>query len=167
ISFSKTVGQDYQTNLRIFDIATGAEKANYDLGKDHYYSLAYSPDGKKIACGFSDRSVVLEVATGRVLYRLNDRPVTLCFSANGKYLAAYGIGCVRLWDAETGKELHEQTGSLETTMAIGVSADAQLITTAGWLDQSVTIWESATGKLVRRLPLTTGERRYIVGLSFS
>src|SRR5262249_40046322 len=36
-----------------------------------------------------------------------------------------------------------------------------------WLDQSVSLWDLESCKLVRQFSLTTGEKRYIVGLQFS
>src|SRR5262249_22688447 len=63
--------------VRLFDLASGKQVAQFPLGHEYgYFSLAFAPDGKTLACGFSDRSCVLDGTTGRVLYRLTGRPMS-------------------------------------------------------------------------------------------
>jgi hypothetical protein len=53
--------------IRLFDLASGIEQAQIPLGKEDQYvgspyspafSLAFSPNGNTLACGFADRAFV-------------------------------------------------------------------------------------------------------------
>src|SRR5262245_7124223 len=156
-----------ETVLRLFDLASGKEVKQFPLGTtEWYFSLAFSPDGKALACGRSERSFVLEVATGRVLHRLAGHTGTMAFSPDGKTLLASADNGLRLWDAVTGQERRERIGGLSYSPATAMSPDGRLLATAGWGDREVSLWDTASGRLVRRLPLA-GERRYVRNLAFS
>src|SRR5262249_20696268 len=137
------------------------------LGTDEsYFSLAYSPDGKTLACGLSDRSLVLDAGTGRLLYRLTGRPLSLSFSRDGKTLLGSSGQRLRLWDAATGRERHEQAGEFRANLTTALSPDGRLLAAAGWMDRAVNVWDTSRGRLLRQLPLK-GEERYARNLSFS
>jgi WD40 repeat protein len=155
------------TVIRLFDLATGKQRKQFSLGgEDSFYSLAFSPEGKKLACGLSDSSRVLDCATGRVLYRLPDRPLALSFSPDGKTLAASTGNRLRFWDAATGKERLTLPEGLGFTPAIAVSPDGKVLAAGDWMDQAVSVWDASTGRLLRRLPLK-GEKRYVRNVAFS
>jgi WD40 repeat protein len=132
-----------------------------------FYSLAFSPDGKKLACGFSDESRVLDLTTGRELYRLTGRPIMMSFTPDGRTLIASTGSRLRLWDAATGKELHERPGDFGDPLATAMSPDGGLLAAADWLDRHVSLWDVTDGRLVRRLPLLKGGRRYVRNLAFT
>ena len=89
------------------------------------YSVAFSPDGKRLACGSATwdstkRSYgagevkVWDVQTGRELLVLKHTgSVSVAYSPDGKRLASAGqkpgpaavVGEVKVWDAETGQEV--------------------------------------------------------------
>src|SRR5262249_14860765 len=153
--------------LRLFDLATGNEEAQFPLDDEHpYYSLAFSPDGKTLACGFSDKSCVLDVATGRVLYHLSGRPVAMAFAPDGKTLAASSGHRLRFWDMATGKEQHDWPGEFGYTPVLAASPDGRLLAAGDWMDPAVSVWDTASGRLLRQLPLQ-GEKRYVRNLAFA
>jgi RNA polymerase sigma factor (sigma-70 family) len=153
--------------LRLFAADGGKELAQFPLpGEGYFFSLAFSPDGKVLACGFSDDSCVVDLASGRILYRLTDRPLGLSFSPDGKTLAAHNAHRLRFWNAATGKEFHEQSGDFGFTPVTAVSPDGKLLAGAGWMDQAVGLWDTASGRLLRRIPLA-GEKHYVNSLSYS
>jgi WD40 repeat protein len=153
--------------FRFFDLKTGKEVRQFPQGnEDSFYSLAFSPDGKQLACGFSDTSRVLDATTGRVLYRLTGRPITMAYAPDGKTLLSSWGDALRTWDAATGKELFSQAGTFESTAVTAISPDGRLLASAGWIDSKVTVWETASGRLLRQLPLK-GEGRYVRNLTFS
>jgi WD40 repeat protein len=156
-----------ETVILLHELATGMEVARFPQGHEYgYFSLAFSPDGKSLACGFSDRSFVMDCATGRPRFTLPDRPISLDFSPDGAVLAASTGSRLRLWDAATGKERHDLPGELGSTLVAAASPDGRLLAAADWLDQSVSLWDVISGRLRTRLPLK-GETRYVRDLYFS
>ncbi|MBV8268791.1 MAG: hypothetical protein JO252_20885, partial [Planctomycetaceae bacterium] len=80
-------------------------------------SMAFSPDGKTLAAGYSGGVVLWDVAAGQ---RLGDEPLPVregivggvAFSPDGKTLAAgysgFGVGGVVLWDVAAGQRLGDE-----------------------------------------------------------
>jgi RNA polymerase sigma factor (sigma-70 family) len=155
-----------QTVIRLLELATGKEIKRFPLGTERwYFSLAFSPDGKALACGFSDDGFVMDCSTGRVLYHLKESPARLSFSRDGKTLLASSGQRVRLWDAATGKERHDFPGEFQSSLATALSPDGRLLAAAAWHDREVSLWDPRSGRLVHRLPLK-GEGMYVRSLSF-
>jgi RNA polymerase sigma factor (sigma-70 family) len=154
--------------LRLFSLDGGKEVGQFPTGDEnqHYYSLAFSPDGKTVGCGSSDSSFLADVASGRVLHRLSGRPLGLSFSPDGKTLAAHTGQRLRFWDAATGKERFDRPGEFGFTPVTALSPDGRTLASADWMNQDAGLWDAATGRLLRRLPLG-GAHRYVRNLSFS
>jgi RNA polymerase sigma factor (sigma-70 family) len=155
--------------IRVFDVATGKELAQYRLGfEGAFFSLAVSPDGKLLGCGASDRSCLLDLSTGKVLHPLTGRPWGLAFTPDGKtFVASADASHLRFWDVATGKERHEQPGNFgHSLLATSASPDGRLLAAADWPDRAVHVWDTSNGRLIRRLSLA-GEGRYTRDLAFS
>jgi WD40 repeat protein len=156
-----------ETAIRTFDLETGKELAQIPMRHNHsYYSLAFSADGKSLACCFSDRSCVIDCATGRVLYELTQRPIHPAFAPEGKTLVASAGHYLRVWDATTGKELHGQRGDFGYAPALAISPGGRHLASGDWMEQQVSVWDSASGRLVQSLPLK-GKERYVRNVAFS
>ncbi|HKB37981.1 MAG TPA: hypothetical protein VKD72_16155, partial [Gemmataceae bacterium] len=141
--------------VRLFDLASRKEVAQFPLGREVWYqSFAFAPDGKTLACGFSDRGCLLDCATGRVLYRLTGWAMGLSFSPDGKLLLSRTDCKLRLWDTATGKELQERPSNYfgwgGTT---AFSPDGRLLATACGLDHTVSLWDTKHGRMLRQMPL--------------
>src|SRR5262249_49115467 len=88
--------------VRLFDLASGQLIRQIPLGTEEpYYSLAFSPDGTTLACGFSDKSCLLDSTTGRVLHRFSGRPIRMAFAPDGKTLIGSTGQRIRTWNAAT------------------------------------------------------------------
>lgn len=77
--------------------------------------MVWSPDGKRIASGSTDKSVqVFDAATGNHLYtyrRHTDEITTVTWSPDSKYIASGSADkTVRTWDASTGATLYTYDG---------------------------------------------------------
>jgi WD40 repeat protein len=123
---------------------------------DSFGPAALSPDGKLAAVGSrgANGGAVYEVATGRRVCRLG-RPQAdlrpICFSPDGKFLAAHGGDAdVSLFDPATGVILRTlKRGQAAITAAVLTPGGKGLL--AAESDGTIRLWDPRTGSPVRRL----------------
>ena len=89
--------------VKLWDVATGQETVTLK-GHTSVYSVAFSPDGARIASASSDRTVKLwDAATGQETVTLKghtDGVYSVAFSPDGKRIASGSYDkTVKLWDA--------------------------------------------------------------------
>lgn len=156
-----------ETLIRLFDLESGKETAQIPMGtNDPIYKVAFSPDGNVLACGFSERSCLFNLRTGQVLHQMSDRSWALAFAPNGKTLVGRANHRLRVWDVETGKERHDRPGDFASGLILATSPDSRFVAAVDWTDRTVSLWETASGRLSGRLPLK-GDARYVVDLRYS
>ena len=95
----------------MWDADTGQEILTLKGHTDGVNSVAFSPDGKRLASAEHDNTVkVWDAATGQELLTLKGHTGNavsgVAFSPDGKRLASAGWWdqTVRLWDADTGQD---------------------------------------------------------------
>jgi WD40 repeat protein len=93
--------------IKLWDAQTGMELSAFE-GHAGVGSIAFSPDGKRLACGCGDKTVRLwDLATGQEVLSLKGRAGrvnSVSFSPDGQRLASgtdLGEGAVRVWEATT------------------------------------------------------------------
>ncbi len=116
------------------------------------WTVAYSPDGKRIATASADKTAkIWDAATGKLLLTLvghTDSVHVIAFSPDGKHLAtASDDHTAKIWDAATGKELFTLSGHQDIVFSVAYSPDGRLVATAGTNDRTVRIWDAGTGQL--------------------
>jgi WD40 repeat protein len=148
-------------------------------------SAGFSPSGKLIVTGSSDRRVkIWNAATGQVEIQLpaeHSQPVTSAvFSPVDKderlLLTASEDGTARIWDSSARRELrvlkhHEAKGPIKAVRAAIFSPDGKNVLTA-CEDATARIWDAASGRPIATLKLdgpalcvaySADGRRIIVG----
>ena len=155
-------------------VCTQAEESALfvELHKGTIRSVAFSPDGKKIAaCGDGNIALIWDVASGKELVRLEGHKAELfnggirsvSFSPDGKRIVTGGCDCtIRIWDTDSGKELKKLEGHEKWVFA-AFSPDGKKIA-SGSGDGFVRIWDAESGKELKKWRGHTGT---IGSLAFS
>jgi WD40 repeat protein/serine/threonine protein kinase len=136
--------------VKVWDAQTGRELHTLKGHVAPVGSLAFSPDGKRLASASADLMVkVWETKTGKELLSIEEQPFRLnhtwgvCFSPDGKRLAIFSQNRVRVWDAQTGQQLLTIEPGLPWLFD-SVAFDGRRI--AGvFADTTVKVWDAQTG----------------------
>ena len=114
------------------------------------WSVAYSPDGKRIATASQDKTAkIWDATTGQLLLTLMGHTASvngIAYSLDGKRIATTSDDhTARVWDAATGEELLTLSGHTDWVYRIAFSPDgARLVTTSN--DETARVWGAQTGK---------------------
>jgi WD40 repeat protein/serine/threonine protein kinase len=84
-------------------------------------------------------------------------------SGSGTWYAGKDDGDVKIWDANSGKELHTLERNIGTVFAVDFSPDGRLLATAG-RSGKIVLWNPETGERLRELP---GHPTAVLDIEFS
>lgn len=159
-------------NVRVYDLTTG-DLLRTLRGGFRVLSVAFSPDGRRLASAGHDRIVQLwDTTSGREVLSLRDHTDMVgrvLFSPDGQRLAsASADGTVRVWNASP---FDENADPLTRTLRrddgeffrVAFSADSRLLASAN-ADGSITHWDAQTGEEVRAFQ---GHKEAVVSVAFS
>jgi WD40 repeat protein len=132
------------------------------------YTLAFSPNGSRLASGSYDHTVRLwDPATGQCLQTLEGHSSgvrTLASSPDGSRLASGSEDhTVRLWDLATAQSLQTLEGHRGWMNTLAFSLDGSRLA-SGSDDRTVRLWNPATGKCLQTLE---GHSGWVYTLAFS
>jgi WD40 repeat protein len=133
-----------------------------------FNAVSFSPDGATVLGTSSDAA---QIALWRVSDRAKDAEIrsvdgrvwTAQFMPDGERIVTVGGNDARVWSMET----HRQVLRLSPHGAVSSAAlshDGKYAVTGSW-DSSAKIWETATGRAIRRLE--GGHTRYVNSVEFS
>jgi WD40 repeat protein len=130
---------------------------------DVVYTVAFAPDGQRLASGSNREVIVWDLSAGKELftYRIVGTNVFgLAFSPDGRRLAVGISRTIKVLDTATGKEESTVNGAAHFLFRMAYSPDGKhLAASGGSLNNAggeLCVWEAATGKIVMRLPQPVG-----------
>lgn len=162
-------GGDYNAaaTITLFDVEQRRAIRELTGHTSYITSLAYRPDGKRLASVSADALKIWNAATGAEIASIPLRDATeprVVWHPDGKRLAiANGDvdkGSIRILDADTAKETLKLTAHAGMAKALAFTPDGErLVATAG--KNQVKLFDTVTGQEVLTLPGPTGLVRSI------
>lgn len=163
---SAVAAGDAAGTIHIWDLNKGEKLRELAAHKEGVASLAWAPDGRKLASHGQDGGDVSlwELGTGlRAL--LSSREIegsSIVFAPDGK-MVALGGATIHLWDMATGQPLHEPNGHTGDVTALAFAPDGKVLASGGD-DRTVLLWDLTSGRNLRRLDAHT---RPVTALAFA
>jgi WD40 repeat protein len=167
----------YDGNLRLWNTKTRQGKViQLQDGKKKTavtFCIAFAPDGKSVATGHEANNAVrvtrLEKFVAVAVERSSEEKKTgggllpselrghtgvvhhVAFSPDGSMLATASFDkTIKIWDAETGKELNTLKGHTDHVYCVAFSSDSTMLA-SGSRDKSIRVWNVRDGKLLKEL----------------
>jgi WD40 repeat protein len=152
--------------VQFLDAVTGAPAEGWhapDVKRVH--DVLFTPDGKTLLVALHDRVLVWDPIGGKLLRTLRGgQGRNLVLSPDGKTVAAFGTGnaddprgaVVYVWDLATGRPRAATTaehGHLGEVGGVAIAPDGRTVASSCPADNTLRLWEAATGRLLRTLPV--------------
>ena len=144
------------------------EGAKARLGKGRISgTVAYSPDGTKLAVASSIGVWIYDAQTGEELDLLSGHTFwvsSVAFSPDGTTLASGSRDeTIRLWDANTGRHVRTLTGHTNYVHSVAFSPDGTTLA-SGSRDETIRLWDADSGSHLRTL---TAHSDSVLSVAFS
>ena len=157
-------------HLRVLETQTGRQVRALPEYPGGFNSVAFSPDGKRLASDWGADARTWDVQTGRAIqtFTAHAGPVTaVAFAHDGRRLATGSEDhAVKLWDADSGRELVTLTGHAAAVTAIAFSRRTPYLASAS-KDHTVRVWKRG-GEPPGALAFTFfGHQRPVTDVAFS
>jgi WD40 repeat protein len=154
--------------IKVWDVAGGRELRTLKENTSLVLSLAFSPDGRRLASGNNDGTIkVWDVAGGRELRSLKGHTGgvwSVVFSPDGGRLASGSEdGTIKLWDTASGQELRTLKGHTSGVTSLAFSPDGRRLASGSW-DKTVKVWDAAGNQDFRTLK---GHAAQVLCVAFS
>ncbi len=137
--------------IRVCEVAGGREVLRLPMpDAGAVYTIAFSPDGGRIAAGeFTGRVWIWDAQTGAVLHETHwdERPFRLAFSPDGRRLAGVDRSKVQIRDVEDGRQILILRGARARPSdggfnpVVAWSLDGSRLAASNWTG-STTVWDA-------------------------
>ena len=165
-------GGDSLPTIRVWDVASGHLVAVLQGHTEPVESLAFSPDGRKLASGSFDATVrIWDFASRKELlvYRGHSKAIaTVAFNPTGETLASASMdnrlaGEIHLWDVKTGQSQQVLRGHSSVVRRLAFLPDGRRLVSLGD-DGVLKLWDPMSGQEVLSI---SAQSRNGVGLAVS
>jgi WD40 repeat protein len=132
------------------------EGFRYPLADQGVPSVAFSPNGRTVLSGSSNRTLKLwDAATGKLLRTLQGHEsgltsggTSVAFSSDGRLAISESDDRLKLWDVRTGRLLRTFGKPAGGVNSVVFSPDGHTVLSGG-VDRTLKLWDTATGELLR------------------
>jgi WD40 repeat protein len=153
--------------VKLYEVATGRETITLPGPKGGVNSLAFRPDGRRLAIAGSEVVEVWDVVARTRVHQLRGHfrwVYSVAFSPDGKWLATGGSDrTIKLWDAATGVEQQAIPGYEGAVFNLAFSPDSRCLASANE-DRSIRLWDVPSG---RRLGVLHGHTEFVQAVAFT
>ena len=113
-------------------------------------SVAFSPDGSRLASGSGKIVQIWNTATGELEDELEGIQSVVFLHHGRSIVSGAWDGTIRIWNTATCKTTHMLTGHEATVVSVAISR-ADKFVVSGSRDTTVQMWDTAAGELLRKL----------------
>jgi WD40 repeat protein len=160
LAYSTSGGNERQQDgrdsaIRVWDIETGREVRRLEGHRGLVWSVAVSPDGRRVLSGGNDAAPILwDAETGAEIRRFRTNRVgSVAFLPDGRRAVTGGELTIHLLDLETGQELHCFRGHRDGVTGVAVSPDGRWLLSSSYGARELLLWDIEARKLIHRLHL--------------